>query len=47
VLFLVVAGLVVFYKEVGMLCVCLGYIFFGLVRHWRRQARVRRAGRSV
>ena len=46
VLFLVVAGLVVFYKEVGMLCVCLGYIFFGLVRHWRRQARVRRCCRA-
>jgi CDP-diacylglycerol--serine O-phosphatidyltransferase len=36
VLMLVVIGLVVVFKEFAVLCVCLGYIFFGLVRHWRR-----------
>jgi CDP-diacylglycerol---serine O-phosphatidyltransferase len=34
---LVLASLVVFYKEVGFLMICLGYIFFGLIRHWRRR----------
>ncbi|ACB74242.1 CDP-diacylglycerol--serine O-phosphatidyltransferase [Opitutus terrae] len=33
---LAVIGLVVLFKEVAVLGVCLGYIFFGLVRHWRR-----------
>lgn len=36
IVFLGVVGLVVLFKEVTVLCVCLGYIFFGLVRHWRR-----------
>ncbi len=31
-------SLLVFYKEIGFLVICLGYIFFGLVRHWRRRA---------
>jgi CDP-diacylglycerol--serine O-phosphatidyltransferase len=31
-----VIGLVILYKEVTLLCICLGYIFFGLIRHWRR-----------
>lgn len=31
-----VLGLVVLFKEVGVLCVCLSYIFFGLIRHLRR-----------
>ena len=34
--FLVVAGLVVLYKEVAVLGLCLGYIFFGLFRYVRR-----------
>lgn len=34
--FLALASLVVFYKEVGFLVICLGYIFYGLIRHWRR-----------
>ncbi len=25
-----------FYKEIAVLVTCLGYIFFGLIRHWRR-----------
>jgi CDP-diacylglycerol--serine O-phosphatidyltransferase len=29
-------GLGVLFKEVALLCACLGYIFFGLFRHWRR-----------
>jgi len=29
-------GLVVVYKEVAFMGLCLGYIFFGLIRHWRR-----------
>jgi CDP-diacylglycerol---serine O-phosphatidyltransferase len=35
---LIIASLVVFYKEVGFLMICLGYIFFGLIRHWRRRS---------
>jgi len=27
---------VYFYKEIAMVATCLGYIFFGLIRHWRR-----------
>jgi CDP-diacylglycerol--serine O-phosphatidyltransferase len=42
------AGLVVFagfiwiLKEVAFICTCLGYIFFGLIRHWRRRRQIRR-----
>jgi CDP-diacylglycerol--serine O-phosphatidyltransferase len=36
--FLALASLLVFYKEIGFLLICLGYIFFGLIRHWRRRA---------
>jgi CDP-diacylglycerol---serine O-phosphatidyltransferase len=32
-------GLMVLFKEVALLCACLGYIFFGLFRHWRMAAR--------
>jgi len=35
---LVIAALVVFYKEVGFLVICLGYVLFGLFRHWRRRS---------
>jgi CDP-diacylglycerol--serine O-phosphatidyltransferase len=35
---LVLASVVIFYKEVGFLVICLGYIFFGLFRHWRRRS---------
>jgi CDP-diacylglycerol--serine O-phosphatidyltransferase len=41
VVFLVILGLVVLYKEVAVLCICLGYIFFGLIRHWRRARQLR------
>lgn len=33
---LAIVGLVLFYKEYALLGVCLSYIFFGLIRHWRR-----------
>lgn len=35
---LVLASLVVFYKEIGFLVICLSYVLFGLIRHWRRRA---------
>jgi CDP-diacylglycerol--serine O-phosphatidyltransferase len=41
--FIVFIGLIVFYREVALLCSCLGYIFYGLIRHWRRP----RAPRSL
>ncbi len=34
---LVLISLVVFYKEVGFLVICLSYVLFGLFRHWRRR----------
>jgi CDP-diacylglycerol--serine O-phosphatidyltransferase len=40
-LFLVFAGLMVLFKEIALLCACLAYIFFGLIRQWRRPARTR------
>jgi len=33
---LTLIGLVIFYKEIAVLGICLGYIFFGLGRHIRR-----------
>jgi len=35
---LIFASLLFFYKEVGFIVICFGYIFFGLVRHWRRRS---------
>ena len=48
IIFLVVAAAVVVFKEVAMLIVMLGYIFFGLGRHvrHRRMTRRARAGRQ-
>lgn len=34
--FLAIVGLVVLFKEFGLLIVCLSYIGYGLFRHWRR-----------
>jgi CDP-diacylglycerol--serine O-phosphatidyltransferase len=45
--FLALAALVVFYKEVGFLTICLGYIFYGLIRHWRRPNPARAAAAPV
>src|ERR1039457_2210412 len=42
VVFLVFIGLLLLYKEIAVLAAFLGYIFFGLFRHWRRP---RAAGR--
>ena len=36
ILYIIAAALVVVYKEFGMLTACLGYIFYGLIRHLRR-----------
>ena len=33
---IIIVGLIVLFKEVGLLGCALGYIFFGLLRHWRR-----------
>lgn len=33
---LVLIGLIIFYKEIAVLGICLGYIFFGLARYVRR-----------
>jgi CDP-diacylglycerol--serine O-phosphatidyltransferase len=35
------AGFVVLFREVAAICTCLAYIFFGLIRHWRRQRGIR------
>jgi CDP-diacylglycerol--serine O-phosphatidyltransferase len=34
-------GLIIVFKEVAFMGVCLGYIFFGLIRHWRRSRATR------
>jgi CDP-diacylglycerol--serine O-phosphatidyltransferase len=39
--FIVLVALIVLYKEVALLGTCLGYIFFGLARHWRRHRALR------
>lgn len=40
IIILVVAATVVVFKEFGMLAVCLGYIFYGLIRHFRKPTHV-------
>jgi CDP-diacylglycerol---serine O-phosphatidyltransferase len=35
-LLILLIGLMLVFKEIAFMCLCLGYIFFGLVRHWRR-----------
>ncbi|MCC6415769.1 MAG: CDP-diacylglycerol--serine O-phosphatidyltransferase [Opitutaceae bacterium] len=44
ILFLVIAGLVVVLKEVALLVLTLGYIFYGLFRHINRARKLRREG---
>lgn len=41
ILYVIAAAAVVVYKEYGMLAACLGYIFYGLIRHLRRPASAR------
>lgn len=36
VIYVAIGAAVVKFKEYAMFLVCLGYIFFGLIRHWRR-----------
>ncbi|MDF3057327.1 MAG: CDP-diacylglycerol--serine O-phosphatidyltransferase [Rariglobus sp.] len=43
VIYVAVGAAVVRFKEYAMLIVCLGYIFFGLIRHWRRHGLIKRA----
>jgi CDP-diacylglycerol--serine O-phosphatidyltransferase len=45
--FVVLIGLVVLFKEYAMVCACLGYIFYGLIRQWRRPARPKTAANSM
>jgi len=35
--FVVMVGLIVLFHEIALICICLAYIGFGLVRHWRRR----------
>ena len=39
---LIFLGLLLLYKEVAVLTAFLGYIFFGLIRHWRRPRAITR-----
>jgi CDP-diacylglycerol--serine O-phosphatidyltransferase len=41
--FLIFFGLLLLYKEIAVLTAFLGYIFFGLIRHWRRPRVVTRS----
>jgi len=41
---IVILGLILFFKEIAFMGLCLGYIFFGLIRQWRR-ARLSKAPR--
>lgn len=37
ILYIIIAATAVLYKEIGMLISCLGYIFYGLIRHLRKK----------
>jgi CDP-diacylglycerol--serine O-phosphatidyltransferase len=41
--FIALIALIVLYKEIALLGICLGYILYGLIRHWRRQRALRLA----
>ncbi|AHF90569.1 CDP-diacylglycerol--serine O-phosphatidyltransferase [Opitutaceae bacterium TAV1] len=43
----IVLATVIMFKEFGMLACCLGYIFFGLGRHFHRARKVRRLRRKT
>jgi CDP-diacylglycerol---serine O-phosphatidyltransferase len=43
VIYIVVGAAVIRFKEYGMITLCLGYIFYGLFRHWRRHGPIKRA----
>jgi CDP-diacylglycerol--serine O-phosphatidyltransferase len=42
VVIVVVAGVLILFKEFGLLACTLSYIFFGLIRHWRRARAARK-----
>ena len=42
VVIVVVAGALILFKEFGLLACTLSYIFFGLIRHWRRAREARK-----
>ena len=43
VIYIVIGAAVVRFKEYAMFLVCLGYIFYGLLRHWRNHGIAKRA----
>jgi CDP-diacylglycerol---serine O-phosphatidyltransferase len=43
VMYVVIGAAVVRFKEYGMFTLCLSYIFYGLLRHWRRHGLIKRA----
>jgi len=43
VIYVVIGAAVVRFKEYAMFIVCLGYIFYGLIRHWRNHGLTKRA----
>lgn len=43
VIYVAFGAAVVRFKEYAMFFVCLGYIFYGLIRHWRRHGLIKRA----
>ena len=43
VIYIVIGAAVVRFKEYAMFFVCLAYIFYGLIRHWRRHGLVKHA----
>ena len=45
--FVVLLVFLVLFKEFAFICICFGYIFFGLFRHWRRARVARRARRAA
>jgi CDP-diacylglycerol--serine O-phosphatidyltransferase len=47
VILLTLLGVLLMFKEVAGLCVCLGYIFYGIIRHFRRLRRLPRPPSGV
>jgi CDP-diacylglycerol--serine O-phosphatidyltransferase len=50
IIFVVMVGLIIIFHEVSLIFICLTYIGFGLIRHWRRRgsaARLRERPKSL
>ncbi len=47
VLLIAIAGVIMLFKEYGLLACTLSYIFYGLVRHWRRSRVARRVSNPL